>query len=578
MSLKLEIEARSCNTRAGYIEIENKKIKIPNILWYSSKRIKPPEFSEVKLGEEIGLGGSFFYPEECKFCIPPSLSYPYFFGEDFPRFLAENDFFSFVSKNSCQKEEKIYVMANSKEAYSNPRDFVDYLAEIRGKIGYKVLYAPAIANPLNLPILSYCGIDLFDSVDLIFKSRKKIYFTSESEFNLDELKEYPCSCAYCKNGIENFEDLLFHNYEVMKNELIKVREYIANGNLREYVESKIHFSTHLASIIRIMDIEKYSYQEKRYPINGKKIIASLYSFYRPDILRFRERICNIYRKPQSAKILLLLPCSSKKPYSKSKSHKKFIELISSFKNRNVIHEVIVTSPLAIVPRELEYTYPSAHYDISTIGHWDKEEIDIIKKCFEKFIFKNNYEVIINHLSPPISSILEIDAINTCIDHPVSPSSLKNLSNALKICENFEYVSKERRDYENVFSMLYFQFSNPEKFMEKCVVRGNFPHYKLYYEGKQIASFVPERGLFSLTIEGGKKMGKNYWVEIEDFYPKGSIFACGVVDADEKIRVGDEVIVFHENEVRAVGVAKMNSEEMVESSSGEAVKVRHHIQP
>ncbi|MEM2935442.1 MAG: DUF5591 domain-containing protein, partial [Candidatus Thermoplasmatota archaeon] len=443
MSLKVEIDARSCNTREGYIEIEGKKLKIPNILWYSSDRIKAPEFAEIKLGEEIKIGGSFFYPEECKFCIPPSLSYPYFFPSDFPSYFGVNDFFSFVSKNICKKEDKIYIMANSKEVYSNPRDFVEYLTEIRKKIGYKILYAPTIANPLNLAILAYCGIDLFDSIDLIFKSRKKIYFTSEGEINLKGIKEYPCSCIYCRKGIENFEDLLFHNYEIMKNELVKVRECIKNGNLREYVEAKIHFSTNLASIIRIMDIEKYSYQEKRYPVNGKKIIASPYSFYRPDILRFRERICNIYRKPQSAKILLLLPCSSKKPYSASKSHKKFIEIISSLKNRNVIHEVIITSPLAVVPRELEYTYPSAHYDISAIGYWDKEEIDIIKKCFEKFIHNNNYDVVINHLSYPISSIIEIDAINTCIDHPTSPSSLKKLSDALKICENFEYVSKQK---------------------------------------------------------------------------------------------------------------------------------------
>ncbi|MEM2715820.1 MAG: archaeosine synthase subunit alpha [Candidatus Thermoplasmatota archaeon] len=578
MNVKVEVVARSCNTRLGYFEIENKKIKIPNILWYSSDRIKAPEFAEIKLGEEIKIGGSFFYPEECKFCIPPSLSYAYFLSSDFPRYLGRNDFFSFVSKNMGEKEDKIYIMANSKEAYSNPRDFVEYLTEIREKIGYKILYAPAIANPLNLAILAYCGIDLFDSVDLIFKSRKKIYFTSEGEFDLKEMNEYPCSCMDCRKGIENFEDLLFHNYEIMKNELVKVRECIKNGNLREYVESKIHFSTHLASIIRIMDIEKYTYQEKRYPINGKNIIASPYSLYRPDILRFRERICNVYRKPRSANILLLLPCSSKKPYSKSKSHKKFKEIISSFKNKNIIHEVIITSPLAIVPRELEYTYPSAHYDVSTIGYWDKEEIDIIKKCFEKFIHNNKYDVVINHLPYPISSIFELDALNTCIDHPTSPVSLKKLSDTLKICEDFEYVSKQKRDYENVLSMLYFQFLKPEKFMENCFVKGNFPRYKIYYENKQIASFVPERGLFSLTLEGGKKMGKNYWVEIEDFYPKGSIFACGILDADEKIRVGDEVIVFHEKEVRAVGVAKMNSEEMIESSNGEAIKVRHHIQP
>ena len=327
-----------------------------------------------------------------------------------------------------------------------------------------------------------------------------------------------------------------------------------------------------------MDIEKYEYQEKRYPITGKGIIASPFSLYRADISRFRNRVCSIYRKPASAKILLLLPCSSKKPYSKSKSHRKFMEIISLVRNRNVIHEVIITSPLAVVPRELEYTYPSAHYDISTIGYWDKEEIEIIKNCFKKFIEKNSYDVIINHLPQPLSSALEVDCVNTCVEHPTSTLSLKKLLDALKICEDFEYVSKEKRDYENALSMLRFQFCRAEEFMKDCTVKGNFPNYRIYHNGEQVASFVPERGLFSLTIEGGRKMGRNYWVEIENFYPKGSIFACGIIDADEKIRAGDEVIVFHRDEVRAVGVAKMNYEEMIESQSGKAIKVRHHIQP
>jgi len=58
-------------------------------------------------------------------------------------------------------------------------------------------------------------------------------------------------------------------------------------------------------------------------------------------------------------------------------------------------------------------------------------------------------------------------------------------------------------------------------------------------------------------------------------PHGSIFAVGIADADKKIRCGDEVVAIHDNEVRAVGVAEMNGEEMVASKSGEAVKVRHH---
>ena len=42
-----------------------------------------------------------------------------------------------------------------------------------------------------------------------------------------------------------------------------------------------------------------------------------------------------------------------------------------------------------------------------------------------------------------------------------------------------------------------------------------------------------------------------------------------------VKVGDEVIVMHGADVRAVGIAMMNSDEMTQSSRGEAIKVRHY---
>jgi len=58
--------------------------------------------------------------------------------------------------------------------------------------------------------------------------------------------------------------------------------------------------------------------------------------------------------------------------------------------------------------------------------------------------------------------------------------------------------------------------------------------------------------------------------------KGSVFAPGVTDADESIRISDEVVVLKNNNLCAVGVAQMNGKEMRESTHGEAVKIRHKI--
>lgn len=97
-------------------------------------------------------------------------------------------------------------------------------------------------------------------------------------------------------------------------------------------------------------------------------------------------------------------------------------------------------------------------------------------------------------------------------------------------------------------------------------------------GKQVASMSRERGLLSLTLDGAKPLAESgsYCVEIEDFKPKGNIFAVGVVSADPQIRIGDEVVAVHKGEVRAVGVAQMPGPEMALAPEGEAVRVRHKV--
>ena len=100
-----------------------------------------------------------------------------------------------------------------------------------------------------------------------------------------------------------------------------------------------------------------------------------------------------------------------------------------------------------------------------------------------------------------------------------------------------------------------------------------------YNNTQFGMITKERGLISLTINGAEQVAKSriYWAEIyDDFTLKGSIFAPGVKDADEGIRVGDEVIVVKNNKLCAVGVAQMNGNEMKKSYHGEAVKVRHRV--
>lgn len=106
---------------------------------------------------------------------------------------------------------------------------------------------------------------------------------------------------------------------------------------------------------------------------------------------------------------------------------------------------------------------------------------------------------------------------------------------------------------------------------------------IYLDDILLATLKPTDGLFSLTLAGGARLLHcpcfrsivKIKDEISEFISKGrSVFAKHVVEADEVIRPGEEVVIVNSNrEVVAVGKAILNGREMLTFKTGVAVKVR-----
>ncbi|MBU2564816.1 MAG: hypothetical protein KJ655_00970, partial [Candidatus Thermoplasmatota archaeon] len=208
------------------------------------------------------------------------------------------------------------------------------------------------------------------------------------------------------------------------------------------------------------------------------------------------------------------------------------------------------------------------------GEWDEYEIKIVNEMIKELIKNNKYDEIINHTGYDF-----VDAgIDTCIGKPVSEESLRKLETVLSdIVKNYEYVKRGKIAVENMLGRARFQFGDAGIDMVKdSVIKGRYPDLRIIKNDKQVGMLVGDRGMISLTIEGGKiLMGKRkYFVEIDDFKLKGDVFSVGVLDADPDIRIGDDVIIVHKNVLKGVGVAVMSPDEMIESKKGVAVKVRH----
>lgn len=107
---------------------------------------------------------------------------------------------------------------------------------------------------------------------------------------------------------------------------------------------------------------------------------------------------------------------------------------------------------------------------------------------------------------------------------------------------------------------------------------------VYLNGLLLATLRPTDGLFSLTVDGARRLSSlirppRFRVvvreDVEEFARKGeSVFARHVVDADPEIRPEEEVIVANaEDKVLAVGRALLTGREMLSFKRGVAVKIR-----
>ena len=106
-----------------------------------------------------------------------------------------------------------------------------------------------------------------------------------------------------------------------------------------------------------------------------------------------------------------------------------------------------------------------------------------------------------------------------------------------------------------------------------------PRYVLK-DGKRIFTIKPNDLSIALSAEGAKLLELCFPPKTARVYvseePGKTVFAKHVVDADEKIRRGVDVLVIFEGKLVAYGRAVMSGREMKELNLGEAVRVRGKV--
>ncbi|AEF96314.1 archaeosine synthase subunit alpha [Methanotorris igneus] len=453
----------------------------------------------------------------------------------------------------------LYIIADSRRLIERKELLI--IPKIREKISPNSgIYFPS-ALPYEIPLLVYMGVDYFDDISA------KYYASLGYKFTKNRLIK----------SNDDFETLYAHNKKIIDEVLEEVRYCIKEGCLRNLVEETVISHPHLRANYR-----RYNPDLRNIPLSkGKKIIVCIDETRIPEVKKYIERAKNY---EPFTNVVVLLPCSSKKPYSTSKSHKFFINAINS--SKMVVEEVILTSPYGLVPRALEGV---VNYDIPVTGEWSNEEVEFINECLKNYIKKVKEKfgdaIIISHLPEHYLEILDLDDyINTAVDgNPLSDESLNSLKETLKKIKEEHNINLKKKEQKihNYQQLAKFQFG--VNFIPNDVVIKERPNkrFLINKDGKlvQICSLNENNGLFVLTLQGGELLWElsrkdSLYVEVNYDIRKGSLFAPGFKDCNENISVNDEVILIKDDEVVGVGRALMSGLEMKKAKHGALVNIRH----
>jgi len=469
--------------------------------------------------------------------------------------------------------------------------------------------------PNSYPILIYLGFDLIDSSYMLYLSSKNLYDTIDHLLPVYKMKYFPCSCCACKGNLtklasdkfskEKIEQLALHNLITAKNQMYKIKQFLKTEDYRNFVEKSSMNDITLLSMLKVLDHQYFEEIRFETPImQDVKPIESIgpSSYSRPDFQEYREEIIKNFEPEPWTKLIILFPCSAKKPYSESKSHKRFHDIMHKFKEFPDFQEFIITSPLGVIPRQLEDIYPVNSYDISVTGIWDSEESLIAQEMLTKIISMYDPKIpIICHLPREAYHEIVNNAMSTLphevffseVDNGVtSNDSLKSLENLLIKCKDiFNTSDSNKSQYHKSWirkfvKILDYQFG-------KGIGRALFSNEVKIYPNKDkthinirdvnskkvIGVFIKKSGQLEISIYGSnliKDLIKNIHFIVFDGEIIGgnTLFRPGVINFSEDLKPDNFAFVWNQKKEEIIGIARMlvGSPYIKNSKSGPIAKI------
>ena len=488
---------------------------------------------------------------------------------------------------------ELLVLGNARHLWADGRPFVSAVRQLRAEVGAEpLLWAPRVALPHRLPLLAYLGVDLIDTTEgEIAAARGEFLLGAFGGIDPEPVRrELGCACPACSTDPPGPRSE--HTVAEYRRAMRETRTALRAGRLRELVEGRLPAEPAMAEMLRYADRDLAGLLDQRSPVaftdSHGYVLAE--SHRRPEMARFRRRLIERYRPPPSKSVLLLVPCSRTKPYRNSRSHRRFLGALEGIPGLERLHVVSVSSPIGLVPRELEDVPPARHYDIPVTGEWNEAERRWVEEALDHLLRSGSYRSAVVHLDPEEYGFLRghfPPAIATAWtvpgDRTTSPAALEALRAAVAAALEsipaipggpLAVVREELRE----LAAVQFGRAAAERLCAAPLRLAGRPWFQRLTDGRaDLATVREERGLFHLTVAGARRLAPQFplAVRVDPTLPlTGDLFVPGVRGADPEIRVGDSVVLLRGDDLAGVGEAALPGPMMTELARGLAVRVRH----
>ncbi|NIC00928.1 DUF5591 domain-containing protein [Halobacterium sp. R2-5] len=263
--------------------------------------------------------------------------------------------------------------------------------------------------PCDLPNCRLCNSDDVD-YELLLEELN-------TDLTYEERQERKDNDEWIKS--DYYAALARHNFEVYNQELTRVRDAIRDGRLLEYV---ISFAREHEDIKRGLKEAQLRNKELRAEIEsrgaydllpGSTLTSDQSKLSRWDAgvdassdsqqisLKHTPNDFNIlaqsYSPPADKNILLLVPCSQKKPYSKSRTHSVLYDKLAG--HTEDIYKVTISGMYGPVPEEYEREDPILEYDY-VLAKEDEEQIELITDRVRQYleVYGSQFDEIIGYVT------------------------------------------------------------------------------------------------------------------------------------------------------------------------------------